>query len=44
MIDEAEYAIPLGRLGGMFQPLVERDIRRIFDYRNRTIQAALTGP
>jgi ligand-binding SRPBCC domain-containing protein len=44
MTDDVEYALPFSWLGRLFQPLVERDIRRIFDYRTRAVQAALSGP
>jgi ligand-binding SRPBCC domain-containing protein len=43
MFDDVEYALPLGPLGRLFLPFVERDIRRIFDYRTRAVQAALIG-
>jgi ligand-binding SRPBCC domain-containing protein len=44
IVDDVEYALPFGWLGSFFRPLVDRDIRRIFDYRTRAVQAALTGP
>jgi len=39
--DRVEYALPLGVLGGMARPLVRRQLRRIFDYREGSLQRAL---
>jgi len=39
--DRVEYALPLGVLGGMARPLVRRQLRRIFDYREESLQRAL---
>jgi ligand-binding SRPBCC domain-containing protein len=36
--DEVHYAAPLGLLGELAQPLlIERDLRRIFDYRHQAV-------
>jgi hypothetical protein len=37
MLDRVDYRLPLGPLGGIVQPLVARDVRRIFDHRHETI-------
>jgi ligand-binding SRPBCC domain-containing protein len=37
--DEVHYAAPFGRLGEFAQPwLIERDLRRIFDYRQDAVR------
>jgi ligand-binding SRPBCC domain-containing protein len=37
--DEVHYAAPFGRLGELAQPwLIERDLRRIFDYRQEAVR------
>lgn len=41
--DEVRYELPLGRLGAAAMPLVRRDVRRIFGYRQRTIERLLSG-
>lgn len=41
MVDDVEYALPLGFLGRLFHRLVERDISRIFDYRTEQVTALL---
>jgi ligand-binding SRPBCC domain-containing protein len=49
--DEVHYAAPFGLLGELAQPvLIERDLKRIFDYRQQAVrrifdeEAARTGP
>ena len=42
MRDTVQYALPLGALGLVALPLVRRQLARIFDYRERTIQALLS--
>ena len=42
MRDRVEYALPLGAVGLLALPLVRRQLTRIFDYRERTIQGLLT--
>ncbi|MEM9302861.1 MAG: TIGR01777 family oxidoreductase [Pseudomonadota bacterium] len=37
MLDRVDYELPLGPAGGLAKPLVGGDIRRIFDYRRKTI-------
>jgi ligand-binding SRPBCC domain-containing protein len=40
--DEVHYAAPLGVLGELAQPLlIERDLRRIFDYRQNAVRQIL---
>jgi ligand-binding SRPBCC domain-containing protein len=40
--DEVHYAAPFGRLGELAQPLlIERDLRRIFDYRQAAVRRIL---
>ena len=40
--DEVLYALPLGRLGDVADPLlVRRDLRRIFDYRRDAVERLL---
>jgi ligand-binding SRPBCC domain-containing protein len=41
MRDTVEYRLPLGRLGLIALPLVRRQLTRIFDYRETTIQRLL---
>jgi ligand-binding SRPBCC domain-containing protein len=42
--DEVHYAAPLGIVGELAQPLfVERDLRRIFDYRREAVVRILAG-
>lgn len=41
--DEVRYELPLGRLGAAAMPLVRRDVRRIFGYRQRTIERLLSS-
>lgn len=41
MRDHVEYVLPLGRLGALARPLVRRQLERIFDYREATIQHLL---
>jgi ligand-binding SRPBCC domain-containing protein len=37
--DEVHYAAPFGVLGELAQPLlIERDLRRIFDYRQQAVR------
>ena len=42
MRDTVEYSLPLAPLGLLALPLVKRQLARIFDYRERTIQKLLT--
>ncbi len=40
--DEVHYAAPFGVLGELAQPLfVERDLQRIFDYRQQAVRRIL---
>jgi ligand-binding SRPBCC domain-containing protein len=40
--DEVHYAAPFGMLGELAQPLlIERDLRRIFDYRTEAVRRIL---
>ena len=40
--DEVHYAAPFGVLGELAQPLlIERDLRRIFDYRQQAVRRIL---
>ena len=40
--DQIHYAMPLGRLGDLADPLfVRRDLQRIFDYRHQAVEHAL---
>lgn len=42
--DRVDYALPLGRLGELAHPLfVRRDLKRIFDFRYRAVEAQLGG-
>ena len=41
MVDEVVYALPLGRPGLLALPLVGRQLDRIFDFREATLQATL---
>ncbi len=43
MRDTVLYSLPLAALGLVALPVVRRQLTRIFDYRERTIQALLTG-
>ena len=43
MRDKVEYALPLWAPGLVALPLISRQLARIFDYRERTIQALLMG-
>ena len=39
MSDHVEYALPFGLLGRIFQPVVARQLRQIFDYREERLRA-----
>lgn len=39
--DTVEYALPLGRAGRLAQPVVRRQLVRIFRYRQRTVERLL---
>ena len=41
MTDDVQYALPLQPLGELALPLVRRDLKMIFDYRARVIEARL---
>jgi ligand-binding SRPBCC domain-containing protein len=41
MVDRVDYILPLGRLGRVGLPLVRRQLDRIFDFREATIQRLL---
>ena len=41
MVDRVDYVLPLGRLGRLGLPLVRRQLDRIFDFREATIQRLL---
>ena len=41
MRDRVDYALPLAPLGLVALPLVRRQLERIFDFRERTIQRLL---
>lgn len=41
MVDRVDYVLPLGRLGRIGLPLVRRQLDRIFDFREATIQRLL---
>ena len=41
MVDRVDYVLPLGHLGLLARPLVARELRRIFDYRESSIQRIL---
>lgn len=41
MIDRVTYALPLGFIGRIVHPLIERQLRRIFDYRESVLQREL---
>ena len=41
--DEVRYALPFGVLGRVVHPLVRRQLRRIFEYRRRTVERLLIG-
>lgn len=43
IVDDVEYALPWGPLSRFFRPFVERDIRKIFDYRTKAVQSALSA-
>jgi ligand-binding SRPBCC domain-containing protein len=38
MIDRVTYALPLGFIGRIVHPLIERQLRRIFDYRESVLR------
>jgi uncharacterized protein (TIGR01777 family) len=44
MSDRIDYRLPLEPVGGLLRPLVEADVRRIFDFRRRTIIELLSAP
>ena len=44
MQDRVEYRLPFGLLGRLAQPLVGRELERIFDYRRTAIEAILLRP
>jgi ligand-binding SRPBCC domain-containing protein len=41
MLDDVEYALPLGPLGDLAHGFVARDVRRIFEYRASQVRALL---
>ncbi len=41
--DRVEYALPLGSLGRLAQPIVSRQLRGIFEYRQRALPPLLGG-
>ena len=41
--DCVEYALPLGGLGKLAQPLVRRQLRGIFEFRQRALPPLLGG-
>lgn len=41
MLDRVDYVLPFGTLGLVAKPLVGRQLERIFDFRERTIQQLL---
>lgn len=41
--DRVEYALPLGALGRLVQPIVSRQLRGIFEYRQRALPPLLGG-
>jgi ligand-binding SRPBCC domain-containing protein len=41
MDDAVEYALPFGPLGRLAQPVIRRQLTRIFEYRQRTVQRLL---
>ena len=43
MIDLVDYALPFWPFGEVARPIVRRELDRIFDYRERTIQRVLGG-
>lgn len=40
IVDRVVYALPFGVLGRLAQPLVRRQLKRIFDYRELSLQRA----
>lgn len=44
IVDRVIYALPFGVLGRMAQPLVRRQLKRIFDYREASLQRAFVQP
>lgn len=42
--DRVVYALPLGVIGGIAQPLVARQLKRIFEYRESSLQRAFARP
>jgi ligand-binding SRPBCC domain-containing protein len=42
--DRVEYRLPFGALGRLVQPLVGRELERIFDYRRAAIERILLRP
>ena len=40
IVDRVVYALPFGMLGRLAQPLVRRQLKRIFDYREVSLQRA----
>jgi len=43
MIDLVNYALPFWPFGEVVHPIVRRQLRRIFDYRETTVQQLLGG-
>lgn len=41
MIDRVTYALPLGVIGRIAHPLIKRQLRRIFDYRESVLRREL---
>lgn len=44
LVDEIDYELPFGLLGRLVQPLVRRDIDRLFAFRHRETRKCTEGP
>ena len=42
--DDIRYALPFGALGRLAHPLVRRQLTRIFEYRQQTVERIFLGP
>jgi ligand-binding SRPBCC domain-containing protein len=43
MVDEIEYELPFGMFGAFAGPIVESELKRLFDYRHKVLKQDIEG-